>query len=225
MKKIVLVSCLAMLVLLVESCAVIPTLPAFYAKTNSHEIIAVLPFEIAFTGRKPKKLSPEQIQKIEEVESISFQKSLYDLLIEESDYPDHPIRIEIQPVNITNRILDEHHIGIRDSWYMDPIELARILEVDAVVRTQVEKKRFMSGGTSLGIEIGSSILSAILDDSSFFSITLPTNGIKARSRLLNGIDGTLLWSVEITDQTDWRMPANAIIENINRSFAAKFPYR
>ncbi|HLP46989.1 MAG TPA: hypothetical protein VK469_13630 [Candidatus Kapabacteria bacterium] len=61
----------------------------------------------------------------------------------------------------------------------------------------------MSDGTSLGIEIGSAILSALLDDSSFFSITLPTSGIKARIFLLNGRDGTLLWSVKITDQTDW----------------------
>lgn len=226
MKKISFVLCLVMLILLLESCVGVPTVaPAFYEKTNSHQIIAILPYEMIFTGKKPKKLTLEQVQKIEEVESISFQKSLYDQLIQESDYSHHPIRVDIQPVYTTNRILDENHIGIRDSWYMDPVELAGLLHVDAVVRTQVEKKRYMSNGASLGIEIGSAILSALLDDSSTFSITMPTSGIKISCFLLNGNDGTNLWSVKIADETDWRMPANAIIENINHYISEKFPYR
>lgn len=226
MKKIIFVLGLVMIILLLESCIGVPTVaPAFYEKTNSHQIIAVLPFEMIFTGKKSKKLTFEQIQKIEEVESISFQKSLYDQLMRESDYSRHPIRVDIQPIYATNRILDDNRISIRDSWYMDPVELARILRVDAVVRTQIEKKRYMSNGASLGIEIGSAILSALLDDSSAFSIILPTSGIKASCFLINGNDGTNLWSVKIADETDWRMPANAIIENINHYISEKFPYR
>jgi hypothetical protein len=215
-----------MLVVLLGSCASVSTEPAFFEKTGTHRIIAILPFEMVFTGHKPKKLTYEQVQKIEEIESISFQRSFYDLLMEESSsYSRHPVRIDIQPIQVTNRILDENQISIRDSWQMETVELARVLDVDAVVRTQVEKRRYMSDGTSLGIEIGTGILSALLDDSSFFSITLPTNDIKARSFIFNGRDGALLWTVKVTDQTDWHMPANAIIENINRYFAAKFPYR
>jgi hypothetical protein len=121
------------------------TNPIFTEKTQDHRIIAVIPFEMIFTGKQPKKLPPQQIDKIEEVESIAFQNSLYHLLSQQQRRLHHPLRIDIQPVQKTNRILDQQGISIRDSWYMDSRELAHILRVDAVVRTTIEKKRYMSG--------------------------------------------------------------------------------
>lgn len=227
MKKIVVSLSLVLLVLLTQFCGTRRFVaPTFYEKANNHRVIAVLPFEMIFTGKQPKKLTGQQIKKIEEMESLAFQDSLYHLLFRQSTKRHHPVRIEIQPVVRTNRILDEHGIGIRESWDIESEELAHLLHVDAVVRTRVEKRRYMSGLASFGIEMGSVILSEVLDDSPFaFIVRIPTSAIRAECYLYNSRDGSALWGISLVDDTDWRLPANEIIHHINHYFARKFPYR
>lgn len=204
--------------------------PAFYEKAGGHRVIAILPYQMIFKGKKPKKLTPKQVRKIEEMESLAFQASLYELLMDESTVARYPVRIAIQPIKKTNRILERHNISIRDSWDMESVELARILRVDAVVRTRVMKKRFMSGGASFGIELGTAILDKLLfpdDDTPFIfrGLRLKTNAIRAESVIANAHDGDILWNIDLVDDTDWRNKANTIIHNINHYFAKKFPYR
>lgn len=227
MKKNILLSIAVLLVLLMQFCGGrIYTNPIFTEKTLGHRIIAILPFEMVFTGKQPKKLTAHQVEKIEEVESIAFQKSLYHSLLNQTARYRSPVRVDIQPTTKTNRILDENGISIRDSWHMDSEELARILEVDAVVRTRVEKRRYMSDLASLGIEVGNVILNAILEDSPLLIfIPNPTSKIKAECYIYNGGDGAVLWGHDVVDATDWRLPANAIVDGVTRHFARHFPYR
>jgi hypothetical protein len=227
MRKIAIVSAVLLLVLSVQFCGGrIYTDPIFMEKTREHRIIAVLPFEMVFTGKKPKKLSVQQVRKIEEVESIAFQNSFYNSLLHQTHRHRNPVRIDIQPTRQTNRILERHEIGIRESWDMESRELARILRVDAVVRTRIEKRRFMSGLASFGLEVGTDILNALLADTPLM-IFLPTstNRIKAGCYVCSGSDGAVLWSLDVVDETDWRMSAEDIIDGVNFHFAKKFPYR
>jgi len=227
MKKTIIIASLLVAVLTTQFCGTKRFVtPAFYEKAAGHRIIAVAPFEMIFTGKKPKKLTVQEIREIEEIESLAFQESLYQCLMHQATRNRHPIRVEIMPVKKTNQILEKHNIDIRESWDMSPEKLARILQVDAVVKTRVEKRRYMSGLTSFGIEAGSVILSHILDDTPLdLWINLPTSGIRAECFLYNGKDGSVLWGIDIKDETDWRMSANTIINNINHYFAKKFPYR
>ncbi|MCP4154907.1 MAG: hypothetical protein GY757_44705 [bacterium] len=221
MKKLFLVSSIVILMLLLQFCmGHVHTTPVFLEKSADHRVVAVLPFEMIFTGKKPKKLSVSEIQKIEEVESIAFQSSLYRSLSR------HYYRVNIQPVKQTNRILDANNIGIRESWEADPQDLAQLLNVDAVIRTRVIKKRYMSNLASFGIEIGSIILNEILDDS-IFALFIPnqTKRIKAESVIVNGMDGDILWGVDYEDDADWTLPANAIVQHVTKYIARKLPYR
>ncbi|MCP5102441.1 MAG: hypothetical protein GY950_03630 [bacterium] len=227
MKKHILIVGILLLAVMIQFCGHrIYTDPVFIEKTNGHRVIAVLPFEMIFTGKQPKKLNPQQIQKIEEVESIAFQNSLYHALFHQTTRYRYPVRIDIQPVEKTNRILDKHNIGIRDSWDIDSDELARLLRVDAVVRTRVEKRRYMSGLASFGIEVGNIILNTLLEDSplSIF-VPNPTKRIKAGCYLYNGRDGAVLWGFDVVDEADWTLPANAVMDGVNHHFAKRFPYR
>jgi len=227
MKKYIVIASVLLLVLTVQFCGRgIYTNPVFLEKTAGHRIIAILPFEMIFTGKKPKKLTVEDAAKLEEVESIAFQRSLYQSLFHETTRYRDPVRIDIQPVTRTNRVLDKNGIGIRDSWHMDEAELARLLGVDAVVSTRVIKRRYMSGLASFGLEVGTSILNAILEDSPLF-IILPTttNRIKAECYIFNGLDGAVLWESAVVDETDWRLEANAIVDGVTHHFARRFPYR
>ena len=229
MKKLIFLSSVVLLVLLMQFCGGrIYTNPIFIEKTMGHQVIAILPFEMVFTGKQPKKLTPQQIDKIEEVESIAFQNSLYHSLSHQTFKNRDPVRIDVQPIKKTNRILDEKGIGIRDSWDIESEELARLLNVDAVVRTRVEKRRYMSDLTSFGLEVGSTVLNILLDmeDVPFF-IFLPTstNRIRAGCYIYNGMDGAVLWGYDVVDETDWRMPANAIVDGVTHHIAKRFPYR
>ena len=202
------------------------TTPVFMAKAQHHRIVAVLPFEMVFSGKQPKKMTAEQIEKLEEVESIAFQNSLYHALLRQKELFYNRLRIGIQRVEKTNRILDQEGIGIRESWEIDPVELARILGVDAVIRTQVIKRRYMSDGASFGITVGSTILSALLDDSlDGLFVSAPTKTIRSECVLHNGSDGVVLWAIKTADDTDWRLPANEIVDSVTHFFARKFPYR
>ena len=204
--------------------------PRFSEQTRGHQKVAVLPFEMVFAGKAPRGLSARQIRDIEEQESIAFQTSLYLRLLNRID-KGH-VGIDVQQVEETNRRLAAHHIDIRDSWEMSAQELARLLEVDAVVRTRVEKTRYLSDGASFGIDLGTHILAEILDDDDDdHDIYVPhphglikTHDIFADGALLSGRDGDLLWRVAVSRETDWTRPANDVIEGLTKKLAKKFPY-
>ena len=227
MKKLILTLSIAFLVLTVQFCGGRSFVtPYFYEEAGHHRTIAVLPYEMIFTGKQPKKLTREQVEQIEEAESLAFQDSFYQMLFTQCTKRRHPVLIEVQPVRRTNRILEDNGITIRASWYMAPERLARILGVDAIVKTRIEKRRFMSGLASFGIELGGNILNELLDDLPVaLFLRAPTNAIKAECSLYNGRDGSTLWGIDLVDDTDWRLQANDIIHHINHYFARKFPYR
>jgi hypothetical protein len=226
MKRIAWLGSVVMAVLMLQSCIKTRFYPSdFYEKTADHRIIAILPFEMVMTGRQPKKLTVEQTERIEEVESLAFQNSLLHRLFGESTHYRRPLRIDIQSVTTTNRILDEHGISIRESWYIDPQEAARLLNVDAVIKTRVIKRRYMSDLASFGIELGSALLDILSDSSLWIFFPNRTNDIKAECYLYNGRDGAVLWGIDVVESVNWSIPANEMIDRINDFFVRKFPYR
>lgn len=203
--------------------------PDFAKKTKNHKTVAILPVEIIFTGKTPKKLTQQDIQKIEEGESKAFQISLYNNLLKNFKTTKGAITISFQPTEKTNSLLQENGIDIRNSWNTDVQKLCKILNVDAVVRTSVQKTRYMSDLASYGIELGTEIIDNLLWEvgAEFLPIygTSKTFDINAQCSLFNASDGTLLWKDMYNRATDWRADANYIIENITEKFSKKFPYR
>ncbi len=216
------------LVLLCSCTAVDYRSSDFVPKTQSHQTIAVLPFEMVFQGKAPANWTAQQIWQIEQEESLAFQSALHDFLLRRSG-PDRRARIyiDIQPVQTTNGILADHDIGIVESWSLPAEELAEILEVDAVVRTSVWKTRYLSDLASLGIDLGAYILHELTNDAHVWSLFAgsKTYDIYADSVLLNGNDGRLLWRVALHRETDWTRPANDVVVGITKKLARKFPYQ
>ena len=185
---------------------------SFDERTRDHRIIAVLPVEMVFTGKQPKNLTAEQIKKIEEAESKSFQESLYSKILSKN------LRVEVQSVNKTNSLLASNGIDVRKSWSMTAEELARILKVDAVVKAKVEKERYMSDLASAGIQLAESIIGIIP------GVRSNTNLVKGSCEVLDTNDSSL-WRIAADADADWSRPANEVIEALNRKFARNFPYR
>jgi len=203
--------------------------PQFAERAQHHRIIAVLPFEMLFAGDPPKNLTAQQIAQIEEAESVAFQRSYYSRLLNQaSARKKHPIGIEIQSVDTTNQRLAAAGIGIRDSWGMSAKALSRVLRVDAVISTSVRKTRHISNGESFGVDLGLSAVNEATEGR--LASILPwgmavTFDIWAASELLDSLDGSVLWQIEVSEATDWRVPANQVIDEFTRKLAKNFPYR
>ena len=221
---------LLILLLLATGCTAVDyQSPRFAAQTQSHRTVAVLPFEMVFAGKAPRRWTAPQIQRAEEVESRAFQRSLYFHLL--NRIGQGHLAIEVQPIEDTNRLLADHRISVRDSWEMATEDLAQILDVDAVVRTRVEKTRYLSDTASFGISAGGYLLAEIVHDATDGDGDLPlphgavkTHDIFADGTLESGRDGELLWRVAVYRETDWTRPANDVIEGLTKKLAKKFPY-
>jgi hypothetical protein len=203
--------------------------PQFTERARHHQIIAVLPFEMVLTGDPPRDLTAPQIAQIEEAESVAFQEAYYyRLLHHASVHRKHPIWIEIQPPETTIRLLDEAGIGVRESWGMSAKSLARVLRVDAVISTSVQKTRYLSDGESFGVDLGLTVVNEISEGR--LASVLPwglvkTHDIWANCELIDSVDGTVLWQTDLAQATDWQYPANQVIAGFTEELAKKFPYR
>ncbi|WP_276503839.1 hypothetical protein [Terrimonas pollutisoli] len=197
----------------------------FDQQTAGHKIIAVLPSEIVLTGKKPEQLTEEQIAKIEEEESRAFQLSLYSNILQYANSRKYYMSVGVQDVNKTMATLDENHISLRDSWKMDDKKLADLLDVDAIVRMQVRKKRYMSDYASYGVTIARDVIRQTPLGN---KLPIPrslgkTEDIYAYCSVVS--NSVTLWNNNYKAAADWDNPSNVIIENITDNFGRYFPYK
>jgi hypothetical protein len=197
----------------------------FDQKTATHRTIAVLPSEMVFTGKLPKQLTPEDIAKIEEEESRTFQMALYSNILQYANSRKYYMYVDVQDVSKTMNTLKENNISFRDSWKADDKKLKELLGVDAIVRMQVTKKRYMSDYASYGVTVARDIIREIPAGS---RLPIPrslgkTEDIYAYCSVVS--DGVTLWNNHYKGAADWDNPSNVIIENITDSFGRNFPYK
>ncbi len=96
--------------------------------------------------------------------------------------------------------------------------LAKTLGVDAVIKSKVEKTRYISDLASYGIDLGVTILDGVFGGAGApvpYGIS-KTNDINAECSVFNGADGTLLYKDKYVRATDYSVPANAVIEHLNK---------
>lgn len=195
----------------------------FEEVARDHERVAILPVEMVFTGRQPEKLTEEDIRAIEEAESEAFQVSLYNAILSKAD----KMPIQFQSINQTNQLLAANNISIRESWTYDDKVLAKLLDVDAVVRMRIEKQRFMSDLAAFGVDIAQDLLFLLSNGNLFPFVPRQydnTEDIRAKTSLINGEDGQVLWNIAVLRAADWDRPDEYIINNITRKSARNFPY-
>jgi len=104
-----------------------------------------------------------------------------------------------------------------------------LLNVDAVVRLRIQKKRYMSDLASYGIDLAKSIGWEYMGGKiPGTGIGIPnvknnTNDIYATCSLLS--EGRTLWNDSYKSASNWNNPANEIIEDITDNFGRHFPYK
>lgn len=211
------------ILLTLTSCHRYYTSSSFQEKTAKHKVIAVLPPQIIFTGQQSRKMTPDMIIALEEKESKMFQESLYNNILRQAAKGNKVMDVNIQPFTNTLALLDQNSISIRDSWTKDDKELAKLLGVDAVVRSSVQKDRYMSDEASLGITVAKNILISASKAPVIMPVSNKTSDIHATCTLVS--NGETLWNDYYKEESNWNNPANEVIEDITNKFARHFPYR
>lgn len=185
-----------------------------------HKIVAVLPAQSITTGRIPE-LTAENIEEIEEAESLAFQISLYRHVARKTG---ERIQISVQHYSETNRLLEEAGIDFRESWKESPKKLAEVLGVDAVVHSTVEKEFYLTNLESFGIDIGTAILSAITNHG-FWFMPNRTSDVFVSCEVIDGKEGLPIWTSHKVEPTYWNRPHREVVDNITRAMSRRFPYR
>jgi hypothetical protein len=185
-----------------------------------HRIVAVLPAQSITTGRIPE-LTAENIDEIEEAESLAFQISLYRHVARKTG---ERIHVSIQHYAETNRLLEEAGIDFRESWRESPKKMAEVLGVDAVVHSTVEKEFYLTNLESFGIDVGTAILSAITNYG-FWFLPNRTSDVFVSCELIDAREGVPVWTTHKVEPTFWNRPHREVVDQITRAMSRRFPYR
>jgi len=226
MKKNLLPGFIAILLLFLFSCSnKYYTASNFEEKTEDHKVVAILPAEVTFSGKHPKNLSPDDIAKAEERESIDFQYALMNSILNHANTKKYITTVNFQDINTTLKILEKNSISIRDSWNKDDNELAKLLGVNSVIRMNIRKQRYMSDEASYGVGVAKQIVykTGIGSKVPVPSSVGKTYDIYASCNLLS--DNQTLWNDNYKRSTDYDTAPNVIIEWITNDFGENFPYK
>lgn len=199
------------------------TSETFEQQSVRHRVIAILPAEMIFTGNQPKNISAEDISLIEETESLTFQNSLYNGILKHANTRKYTTYVSVQDISTTQQLLKGAGISVRDSWKEDDRKLAQLLNVDAVVRMRVQKKRYMSDLASLGISVGQQILSSVAAGVPTPWVPNRTNDIFASCNVVS--NNLTLWNDSYEGSANYATPSETVINNITERFGRNFPYR
>lgn len=195
--------------------------------TRSHQVLAILPVETITTGRIQAELDQSAIDEIEEAESLAFQISLYNQLSRRSGTTSGDIRVNFQHYSQTNAYLEEAGIDIREAWNRPPLELADLLNVDAVVRTTVQKEQYLTDLESFGVAVATTIV-ALFSDSYWpwaAHNRARTSDVLVSCSVLESTQGIAVWSTSKEKPTFWNRNHREVVDEITRALARRFPYR
>ena len=226
MKKHLLYLVTAMFVLFSFSCSnKYYTASNFSEKTENHKLVAILPAEVTFAGKLPKNMSPEAIAEAEERESIDFQYALMNSILNHANTRKYITTVNFQDINTTQKILEQNNITVRDSWKKDDKELAKLLGVDAVIRMNIRKQRYMSDEASYGVGVAKQV---VFKTGIGSKVPVPnsvgkTYDIYASCNLVS--DNQTLWNDNYKRSTDYEVQPNVVVEWITNWFGENFPYK
>ena len=226
MKKNLLPGFIAILLLFLFSCSnKYYTASNFEEKTEDHKVVAILPAEVTFSGKQPKNLSPDDIAKAEERESIDFQYALMNSILNHANTKKYITTVNFQDINTTLKILEKNSISVRDSWNKDDNELAKLLGVNSVIRMNIRKQRYMSDEASYGVGVARQVIykTGIGSKVPVPSSVGKTYDIYASCNLLS--DNQTLWNDNYKRSTDYDVQPNVVIEWITDDFGENFPYK
>jgi hypothetical protein len=214
--------------ILFESCSsTIKTTSETKAKLKNHKTIAILPFEVEFDLRKKnqKQFTDKELAEVRHFMALGLQEHLYRWLI--SYNKKKPLSVDIQNIEITDSILSERKIRFIDLYNMSRVELAKMMDVDAVLTPNVIFAQPNSEGASIAFMLGVGTFEG-----------LATQEMRMQVLINDNSSDTPFWTFKTKTQSDGvtkpskdRKKENILyplFRNIDQSlikFIKKFPYK
>jgi hypothetical protein len=193
-------------------------------ETAKVKTIAILPVQVNFTGNLPNKVTPVMLDSMKVQQGLMFQQALQANLLRYSGGRNKISGVSFQSADKTNGMLAKNNLALQEIGRKDPDELAKLLQVDAVVKMNVTSNRMMSDLASLGLGALRSLLWWETNTSPAVtsSITNKTADVYADCALLK--DGKTLWTAQYDRPTDWNTSVNDVIQTITKKMGKGFPY-
>ena len=215
--------------LVFASCSRNKNLTADYDKfANRHSLIAVLPYDIQITGRKVAEMEQEEIDHLKTVESKLFQQSLYSEVLKRTGNGKKDIKISVQSINKTNRLLKDAGIALVEIGEYSPKELGDILRVDAVISTRLMKEMFLSREEALLMEVATTtILDKVPVKVGPFNRSKITRSseVDIYCTIVDAEAESAIWIYNTECDLQWDSDPDDAIEFINRRISKNFPYK
>jgi hypothetical protein len=184
--------------------------------------IAILPIDLTVAGTKPTKISSEEYQQRIERNRKYMYNALYIDLVQ---FGDTRLRkysnVEFQSLDKTKDILKEKSITDSAAQEMDGGDLAKMLGVDAVIKTKITQNRIMSDEAAMGVDVISGVIR-----STGASLPLPTGVARTSDMYVSCAlikTGYAVWSTRFNNSTDWNYPLEIAIQDVMRNIARRFP--
>jgi hypothetical protein len=183
-----------------------PKLQEFIA---AHKKVAILPFKASITFRKLPKDFNADANKADEVKlGYEMQSGMYTYLLRKTD----DYTVEVQDTERTNALLRKNNL-IDKLDETAPEELARILEVDAVIKCaySYQKTKSEAGAIALTLLVG-------------FGTGSVANGTLTM-QINDGIQGELVWRFYKQMAEDVMSSPAYLMERMMRKVGRNFPYQ
>lgn len=130
--------------------------PEFDRIAQEHQEIAIIPFRTSLTlgPLQMRDISTEQLARMEESEGYSIQSAMYSWFLKREKRGS--LTVKVQSPTETNAKLKKAGVDYANFEEFTPVELASILNVDAVIMGTFETNKPMSEAASvaLGILVG-----------------------------------------------------------------------
>ena len=156
--------------------------PDFDEIAKTHKIIAVVPFktQVKLRPKQMKDMDDEKLHRLEKAEGEGIQTAMFSWFLKRKKRGKLQT-LEVQDPKVTTALLKRNNIDYDNVTDFTPQELAKLLEVDAVITGEFETNKPMSEGASvaLGLLVG------------FWG---STNNAVVNMSVHNAADGVLLWN-------------------------------
>jgi hypothetical protein len=177
-----------------------------------HKIVAILPADVSLQVRpnEAKKLTAEQIQDMAEKTGYDIQDKMYSWLLRRSDK--YHYTVTFQDVTRTNALLRAAGINYRDLPTKDRAEIARILNVDAVMQNRSKMEKPMSEGAAIAVGV-------------LVGAWGSTNKVETTINIHDGKTANLLWKYDYNASGSVGSSTTNLVDGLMRNAAKKFPYK
>lgn len=183
----------------------------FDTALSQHKTVAILPADVSTRLRpnEAKKVTPEQIEQMNEKTGYAIQDKMYSWFLRRSDK--YQYTVTFQDVTRTNALLKQAGVGYKDLATKDRTELAQLLGVDAVLQDRTSMDKPMSDGAAVAVGV-------------IFGVWGNTNSVQTTINIHDGKTGNLLWKYDYQASGSVGSSAENLVNALMRNASKKFPY-